>query len=54
MIRMAYYIIGGRWSPEFLLYADDWMAICGGMKELKDIWGADHDVLGTWIADEMA
>ena len=32
MVRMSYYLIGGRWAPEILLYADDWIAVSGSMR----------------------
>ena len=37
LIRLPYYLIGSRWSPEFLLFADDWFAQAATGEELRDI-----------------
>ena len=37
LVRLPYYMIGSRWSPEFLLFADDWFAQGAAASELGDL-----------------
>ena len=37
LVRMVYSLIGRRWSPEVLLYADDWIILAGRESELADV-----------------
>ena len=37
LVRMVYYLTGRRWSPEVLLYADDWIILAGRESELADV-----------------
>ena len=37
LVRLLYYLVGDRWAPEFLLFADDWFAQAGAKNELEDI-----------------
>ena len=36
MVRLPLYLIGDRWDPEVLLYADDWLMLCGAAQHLRD------------------
>jgi len=37
LVRLPYYLIGRRWDPEFLLFADDWFAQAHSKHELEDL-----------------
>ena len=37
LVRLLYYLIGTRWSPEFLLYADDLFSVASRIAEIIDI-----------------
>ena len=37
LVRLPYYLVGKRWCPEFLLFADDWFAQAGTGEELSDL-----------------
>ena len=39
MVRLPHYLIGQRWRPEILLYADDWFGIAGRKGEMVDLGG---------------
>ena len=44
LVRMVYYLTGRKWSPEVLLYADDWIILAG--RECG-AGGCGHDHLGA-------
>ena len=45
MIRLLHYLAGTRWSPEILLFADDWIALPTRAFEIVEIWPDDPGAL---------
>ena len=37
LVRLVFYLVGGRWAPESLLFADDFMMLAGRETEILDL-----------------